>query len=324
MRGVNQIVVLTAVVGIVQIFLCSSVSLAAYPEKPVTLICVWGAGGANDSIARNLAEVMKKYFPKPVVVVNRPGGAGTVGTSEIVGAKPDGYTIGTSTMSALTIKPHQTMGLPYKTPDDYLPIALIGTQAFSLAVNSDLPFKTLKDFIEYAKAHPGKVRVNHTGIGHISHLILEQLKFKAQIDLTDVPFTGGGEQIATVLGKHTEGTVLTLYELYPQVQAGKVRILAVSDEKRRQLVPDVPTFKELGYDITMTTYTVLLGPKNLPADVVSKIQEVYRKVSEDPAFLKFMEAQGFTVHYENTEDLKKRIWKDYNANKGIFERIGHK
>jgi tripartite-type tricarboxylate transporter receptor subunit TctC len=126
------------------------------------------------------------------------------------------------------------------------------------------------------------------------------------------------------LGKHTEGTVLTLYELYPQVQAGKVRILAVSDEMRRQLVPDVPTFKELGYDITMTTYTVLLGPKNLPADVVSKIQEVYRKVSEDPAFLKFMEAQGFTVHYENTEDLKKRIWKDYNANKGIFERIGHK
>jgi tripartite-type tricarboxylate transporter receptor subunit TctC len=324
MKRVNLFGFLTLILsGILTIFLFTNFAIAVYPEKSVTLICVWGAGGANDSIARKLAETMKKYFPEPVVVVNRPGGAGTVGTAEIVAAKPDGYTIGTTTMSAITIKPHQ-MSLPYKTPDDYYPIALVGTQAFTLAVNSELPFKTLKDFIEYAKTNPGKVRVNHGGIGHISHLIFEQLKLQAQVDMLDVPFTGGGEQIAALLGKHTEASVLTLYELYPQLQAGKVRILALSDEKRRSLIPDVPTFKELGYDITMTTYTVLIGPKTLPIDVVSKIQEVYRKVSEDSTFLKFMEAQGFTVHYESTKDLKNRLWTDYNTNKNLFERIGEK
>jgi tripartite-type tricarboxylate transporter receptor subunit TctC len=323
MKRGSLLIVLSIILGIVQVFICANFAAAAYPEKSVTLICVWGAGGANDSIARKLADTMKKYFPQPVVVVNRPGGAGTVGTAEIAAAKPDGYTVGTSTMSALTIKPHQTP-LPYKTPDDYYLIALVGTQAFSLAVHSDMPYKTLKEFVGYAKANPGKVRVNHGGIGHISHLIFEQLKFQAQIDLTDVPFTGGGEQITALLGKHTEGAVLTLYELYPHVQAGKVRILAVSDEKRRALIPDVPTFKELGYDITMTTYTVLLGPKTLSADVVSKLQEAYKKVSVDPTFLKFMDDQGFTVHYESTEDLKNRLWTDYNANKNLFERIGEK
>lgn len=319
-RATGSTVLGVILFGILSVFLFARVAVAAYPEKSVTLICVWGAGGANDSIARKVAETMKKYFPQPVVVVNRPGAAGAVGTAEIVAAKPDGYTIGTSTMSALTIVPHQT-ALPYKTPDDYYPLALVGDQAFSLAVHNDMPYKTLKEFVEYAKVHPGKVRVNHAGTSHISNLILEQLKYQAKIDIVDVPFTGGGEQIAALLGKHTEGTILTLYELHPHVQAGKVRVLAVSDEKRRALIPDVPTFKELGYDITMTTYTILLGAKNLPSDVVAKIQEAYKKVSEDPTFLKFMEDQGFSVHYETTADLKKRLWKDYDANKGIFDRL---
>jgi tripartite-type tricarboxylate transporter receptor subunit TctC len=320
MRNLNRIVVLTALLGIAQMFICSSVSLAAYPEEPVTLICTWGAGGANDAIARSIAEAMKKYFPQPVVVVNRPGGVGTIGTAEITIAPPDGYTIGTTTISAVTIKPHQ-MKLPYKTPDDYTPIAMVGTQAYTLMVLST-PFKTLRDFINYAKANPAKVRVGTTGVGGLGSLILEELKSQAKIDLTEVPFKGGGEQIAALLGKHTEATILTLFESVPQVEAGKVRILAVCDERRSVRLPDLPTFKDLGYKITTTTYTFLIGPKALPTDVLSKIQESYKKVSKDANFIKQMKAQGVTVLYEDGEVLKKRLWRDYELGKAYSDRVG--
>jgi len=118
---------------------------AVYPEKPVTLICVWGVGGTNDSVARTIAARMKAYFPKPVAVVNKPGGAGAIGTTEVVRATPDGYTLGSTTMTSLTIEPHR-VNPPYKTPDDYTPIALVGFQAFILNVNPDVPFKTVADF----------------------------------------------------------------------------------------------------------------------------------------------------------------------------------
>jgi tripartite-type tricarboxylate transporter receptor subunit TctC len=303
--------------------LISISALAAYPEKPVTLICVWGAGGSNDAVARSIAEHMKKYFPKPVVVVNRPGAGGTIGTSEVIQASPDGYTIGITTSGPVAVSPHQTK-LAYKTPDDYVPIALVGLQTYNLNVNSEMPWKTLNDFIKYAKANPGKLRIGTLGVGPVPYFILEQLKFQAQIDLTAVHFKGGGEQIAAVLGKHVEGSIASLSETLPHYQAGKLRILAIFDEKRRSPITEILAAKELGYDIAMQSCTLLIGPKNLPADVVSKFRDAYKKVSEDPEFLKFMQGIGYTVQFEGTEELRKRLWKDYNTNKEIFERTGQK
>lgn len=305
------------------VVICPKAALAAYPEKPVTLICVWGPGAGNDAIARTIADFMKKYFPQPVVVINRAGGAGTIGTAEVAHARPDGYTIGSTTMSPVTINPHQ-MKLPYKTPDDYTPIALVGTQVFCLTVPGDSKFKTLQDLISEARAHPGKVRVNTAGEGHMSDLILNELNYQAKIDTSDIPAKGSGEQLALILGKHVEAALLSLSTSLPHVKAGKLRILAVSDEKRSPLHPEVPTFKELGYDITITTYTLLFGPKGLPPEITSQIQQAYRKVSEDADFLRRMEPQGITILYEGTEELKRRLWKDYNGNKAILERMERK
>jgi tripartite-type tricarboxylate transporter receptor subunit TctC len=255
-----------------------------------------------------------------MAVVNRAGGAGTIGTAEIVNARPDGYTIGVSSGGPLTIKPHQ-MKLPYKTPDDYTSIALIGYQAEVLSVSVDTPFKTLKDLVEYAKANPGKLRVATTGAGGLADLILEQLKFLAQIDMSDVPSKSGGEQIALLLGKHVDAIVTTTLEILPQVQAGKVRSLALADEKRSPMLPEVPTFKESGYDITLLAFSCLIGPKGLSVEVISRLQEGCAKVCKDVNFIKQMENQGFTVLYESTEDLKKRLWKDYNLNKKLLEHM---
>ena len=317
----NWLIISCLILGMVGVFLCPINASAGYPEKSVTLICVWGAGGANDAIARSIAKYMKKYFPQPVVVVNRAGGAGTVGTAEILGAKPDGYTFGSTTMSSLTIKPH-LMELPYQTPDDYLPVALVGTQAFTLMCHSDMPFKTVKDFVQYAKANPGKLRVASGGVGHISHLLLEQFKAAAGIEVGHVPFKGGGEITAALLGKHVESSILTMKETIPQYRAGKAKVLAVLDAKRRKPLTEIPTLREEGFDVAMLTYTLLICNPDIPKDIVSKFQRAYRKVSKDPEFVKFIEGIGMEVKYEGTKKLRKRLWEDYNANKGVFDRIG--
>jgi len=199
---------------------------AEYPERSVTLICPFPAGGAMDIVARNLVEAMKRHFPKPVAVVNRPGAAGTIGNAEVVQARPDGYTIGISAVAVLTVQPHRT-DLPYKTPDDYEPIIKLVNLPIVLAVKADAPWKNAREFLDAARAAPGKLRVASPGVGTILHLDLEALKSAAKVDLTHVPFAGGAESVPALLGGHVEGLNAHPSEIGPHVQAGRARILAV-------------------------------------------------------------------------------------------------
>lgn len=294
---------------------------AGYPEKPVTLIVIFSAGGANDIVARAAAESMKKHFPRPIAVVNRPGAVGTIGTSEIVRARADGYTIGLSTRPALTMQPHRTK-LPYNTPDDYTPIILLGRQPFILAVNKDAPWAGIKEFVQDARANPGKLRVTGTGIGSVHWFLIEELKARAQVNLTHVPQGGGGEMVAALLGKHFEAAVLTPSEALPQVRAGRLRVLGVFEEKRNPLFPDAATFLETGLEIAGDTYAVIIAPKELPAEIATTLYEAFKKVTEDPAFVKSLEAQGFAVAGEGAPQLAKRLWKDYRDSQKLFDRLG--
>ena len=174
---------------------------AAYPEKPVTFFCGFPAGGAMDMTARAITEAAKKYFPKPMAVVNRPGAAGTIGAAEIIQAKPDGYTIGITAVAVLTIQPHRTK-LPFGAPEDYTPIIKLNNLPICFAVRKDAPWKNMKEVIEYARANPGKLRVGHPGLGTILHLDLELLKGMAKVDMTAVPFAGGAESVPALLGGH--------------------------------------------------------------------------------------------------------------------------
>lgn len=309
--------------GAAGIFFMPGPAPAAYPEKPVILNVGFSAGGPTDIIARQMAETMKKYFPQPLVVVNKVGAAGALATSEAIQAKPDGYTISFSTMTSLTIQPHR-IKLPYKAPDSYTAISMVASFPFTMLVRSDAPWNTFRELIEYARAHPGKVRVAHSGVGHITHLIMEDLKMQAKIDLTLVPYPGGVEMVAAILGGHAEAMPIGTETAVNQVQGKKMKILAVFDERRNPHFPDTPTSKELGYDITKTTYSVLLGAKNLPPEAVNKLQDAYKKVSEDPAFLEPMKKLGVTVHYEGSKDITKRLWEDYRYMEKILDRVGLK
>ena len=298
-------------------------SLAAYPEKPVTMICVFPAGGAMDMTARALSEAAKKYFPKPFAVVNRPGAAGTIGTAEAIQAKPDGYTIGITAVAVLTVQPHRTK-LPFGPPEDYTPIIKLVNQPVVLAVKQDAPWKTIQDFLQYGKANPGKLRVGCPGIGTIPMLDAEQLTMLSKTDLTTVPFAGGAESVPAMLGGHVEAVSQHPSEVMAHVKAGKARVLVVFEEKRNALFPDAPTAKELGHDITMGVYYLLIGPKGLSPQIVTLIHDSAKKSMEDPIFTKPMEARGFDIAYEGPQDLRKRLVRDYEGNAKFADLLKEK
>jgi len=294
---------------------------AAYPERPVTMICPFPAGGAMDIVARNLVEALKRHFPKPVAVVNRPGAAGTIGNAEVVQARPDGYTIGISAVAVLTVQPHRT-ALPYKTPDDYEPIIKLVNLPIVFAVKADSAWKTMREFLEAAKSAPGKLRVGSPGVGTILHLNLEALKLEAKVDLTHVPFAGGAESVPALLGGHIDGLNVHPSEIISHVQAGKARILAVYQEGRNPLFPEAPTFRELGHDLTLGVYYLLIAPKGTPAGVVKTIHDAARQAMDEPVFVTMAKTRGYVIEYKGSEALKQELWDSYRRNEELIRRLG--
>ena len=299
-------------------------SVEAYPDKPVTLLCGFPAGGAVDATGRALSEAVKSHFPKPLTVVNRPGAAGSIAAAEVVRAKPDGYTLGIAAVASLTVVPNRTK-ITYGSPDDYTPIMNLVSIPICLSVRNDAPWKTLEELLAYAKANPGKVRAGLAGgLGTLFHLNLEQLKAMAKVDITTVPFSGGAESIPALLGGHVNVDVHTIQEILPHAQAGKARILGVFEEKRNPLLPNVPTFREKGYDITMGAYYLIFGPKGLPPQIVTTINNALKKAMDEPAFQKPMRESGFKITYEGPQDIKKRLMRDYEKSKGLLEVLNLK
>src|SRR6185503_1944323 len=196
---------------------------AEYPERPLTMIAAYPAGGMVDIVARPMADLMKKKFPKGVAVLNRPGGGGSVGTAEAVQAKPDGYTVILAPLSTLVIQP-QINDLPYKTPDDYEPLLNVISFYSVLAVRADSPWKTVQEFLGAAKAAPGKLRVGSPGEATSSHLSLEELSRRANVKFTHVPFSGWGEGSPALLGGHIEGIIAQPGEVKPLVDGKKLRV----------------------------------------------------------------------------------------------------
>ena len=306
------------------LFLLAATALPAfaeYPERPVTLICPFPAGGAMDATARALAEAMKKTFPKPLVVVNRPGAAGTIGNSEVTQAKPDGYTLGISALAVLTVQPHIT-DLPYKGPDTYTPIMKLVNLAIVLAVRHDAPWNTAQQFLEAAKRSPGKLRVASPGVGTILHLNLEELKTRAGVDLTHVPFSGNAEAMPALLGGHVEAAMLHPSEVGPLVQGSKARVLAVFEPKRLAMFPDAPTARELGYDITMGVYYTLIAPKGVPAAIVQAVHDAGRRAIEDAGFVGRMKERGFQVDYQGPEGLTQQLLDAFRRNEALAKKLG--
>lgn len=294
---------------------------AQYPERALTIVAAYPAGGMVDIVARPLAEGMKKKFPKGVAVLNRPGGGGSVGMAEVAQAKPDGYTVILAPVSTLVIHP-QLNDLPYKTPDDYQPI--INTIAFYplLVVREDAPWKTIHEFVNAAKSNPGKFRVGSPGEGTGSHLSLEQLGAAAGFKVTHVPFSGWGESSPALLGGHVDAVVAQPGEVKPLVEGKKLRTLVVFQEKRHDVFPNTPTAKELGWDAGLGTWFVLTAPKGTPPAVVQYLHDAAKGSMEEPTFVNLMKTRAVDIDYKNGDKARADLWDEYKKYGDILRRLG--
>ncbi len=296
-------------------------ALAKYPERAVTVLTPHPAGGDTDTVARAIVEAARKDFPKGIAVLNRGGGGGTIGIVELVRAKADGYTLASTPIAPLLVAPHR-LEIPYKTADDYQPIIKMVASTFNLAVRKDKPWKNLQEFLAFCQANPGKVRVGVAAEGTIPHLAMARFARLAKIDVTVVPFTGGVESVTALIGGHVDANCQALSEIIPHVQAGGVRILLSFDETRIPALPDVPTAKETGLDMTAILYHSIIAPKGLPPEIVSFLHHTFKTAMNDPVFRKVMEQKLYQIVYEGPDDLKKRLMEDYQGYGRMIQELG--
>jgi tripartite-type tricarboxylate transporter receptor subunit TctC len=294
---------------------------AQYPERSLTIIGGYPAGGMVDIVSRTLAEGLKKKYPKGVAVVSRPGGGGSLALAELVQAKPDGYQVIMAPLSTMVIHP-QLNDLPYRTPDDYEPIINVVSFYGLLAVRADAPWKTVQEFIAAGKASPGKLRVGTPGEGTSSHLGLEELKGRAGVNLTHVPFSGWGESSPALLGGHIEGLVAQPGEVKPLVEGKKMRVLMVFQANRHEAFPDAPSAKDMGWDAVSGVLFTVVAPKGTPGAVQKYIHDAVKMAMEEPQFVNTIKQRVINIDYRAGDQLRADLWKEYKYHTEVLTRLG--
>ena len=281
---------------------------ADFPTKEVQIIIPWAAGGATDLIFRALAATTGKYLGKAVIVVNRPGGAGAVGYTEAAQAKPDGYTL-VSAITPLTILPHQVKtAYTYK---NFEPIINVVSDPGMFLVRSDAPWKSLKEFLDYAKKNPDMITVGNSGSGGGVHLIALAFEKAAGVKFNHIPFAGGGPSVTALLGGHVNAVSVSPPEGIEHVKAGKLKIIALFAEKRFEMFPDVPTVKEQGVNFVMGQWRGLVASKGTPPDVIKKLHDAFKKGMDDPVFQKNAKDMAINLHYLGPEAFGKLMAHDH-------------
>jgi tripartite-type tricarboxylate transporter receptor subunit TctC len=293
-------VVLLFVIGAM---LLSGPAIAAeFPTKPITLICPYPAGGSTDVITRPLAEAAGKILGQPMLVENKGGGGGAVGTGSIIGKEPDGYLLSV-VVTSLHRSAHINK-LAFDTVKDVSPIIRIGGYLYGVLVKPDSKIKTLKDLIDFAKANPGQATYMASGIGTGGHIAAEEMAANAGVKFNHLPSKGDQESSAALLGGHVD-FISTTSGWIPLVEAGQLKLIATYGETRVKRFSDVPTVKELGYKVVHDSPIGIVGPKGMTPERVKILHDAFQKALSDPAFLKAMASYEMPVLYQNSADFAK-------------------
>jgi tripartite-type tricarboxylate transporter receptor subunit TctC len=296
---------------------------AAFPDRPISLIVPWAAGGGTDSVARMVASRLEHELGQPVAVVNRTGGGGVVGHTAIAQAKPDGYTIGLITIE---INMMHWVGLTDLTHKGFTPFALINTDPAAIHVKSDSPYQTLKELTDAIKASPGKLKASGTSQGGGWHLARAGLLRSLDIDPRGVPWVpvnGAATALMDLAAGGVDFVSCSLPEADALMKAGRVRTLTFMADKRATVAPDVPTVKEAsGSDWTKGLWRGMVGPKGLPADIAQKYEAALKKVYDSKEFQDFMRDRGFGPVWLNATDFASFMEKDDKEIGDILKDIG--
>jgi len=277
-----------------------------YPDKPITLIVPFGVGGGMDLVARLLEKTATAHLGQPLIILNKPGGAGTTGWNEVASASPDGYTIGITGVDILLQPLYGPSKYNYPTALD--PLVQIADLPMVLAIETKQSWQTLAELVEYANQHPGEIKFGHGGIGGLGHVSGESFAKNANIHLNQVPFQSSAEATTSLLGGHIQAVFLNPASVKEYVKNGTIRVLAIGGDQRLSdpIFTNIPTFKEQGFNIIGSNWYGIAAPKGLPADVKDKLTEGFAKIINDPEFKKNMENLGLQVTYIGPQETQDK------------------
>jgi tripartite-type tricarboxylate transporter receptor subunit TctC len=294
--------------------------VAAFPDKPVELTVLFGAGSAADLLARKLAELAGKDLGQPVAVVNRTGAGGALGYTHVKAQSPDGYSLVWNSNSVSTAYHAGNMKFDYTA---FAGVAALTSEPVSLAVKADAPWKDIRELLAHARAQPGQVRVGNSGRGSFTHLMAVALENRAGVKLTHVPF-GRELAITTVLGDKIEASVQLPAEIMAQVTGRQVRVLAVTGDKRLPGLPEVPTLKESGVDLAMTLWRGVAAPKGTPETVLARLERAFTQAAQSAEFRQFATRTGAVVDVRGARDFDAFLARDDRDIATLMEQIGLK
>lgn len=280
-----------------------------YPSKPIELIVPVAAGGGTDLVGRAFAEAAKKYMPQqPMIVMNKPGASGAIGTAELINAKPDGYKIGII-ICEITIIPN--LGITKYTAADLRPIARLNADPSAVTVRADAPWQTIDEFLADARKRKDPMPVGNAGMGSIWHMAAAAFAEKTGVKVNHVPFLGAAPAVVALLGGHVDAITVSPGEVAQHVAAGKLRTLAVmADQRVGGMFEKVPTLKERGVDLTVGVWRGLAVPKTTPPEIVAQLSDVARKAAEDAGFRDTLTKASLGWAYADAAAFQAVIDKD--------------
>ena len=289
---------------------------AAFPDRPITLVVAWDAGGATDLVARAIQPVLSKTLGADLVVKNIAGASGTIGTAEAARAKPDGYTVLVTPTGPMTTQPHLRK-IPYDL-DSFDAVGRVAVTEVAMMAPKDSPFKTVQDVIAAAKADPGKIKFGSAGAGTLPHVCILALNKAAGIDTKHIPYKGSANAMKALLGGEIDlysdqAQLVPKYELHP---------IAMWSEKRLPEYPDVPTMKELGYDYTMANWVGVFVPKGTPAEIIAKLTGALKETLADASVARTMSNLKTDIGYQDPKAFAAFAERDYKLNRDLLKEAG--
>ena len=295
-----------------------------YPAKPITMIIPFPPGGVAEIVGRPLAASMEKTLKQPIVLVNRPGAGGAVGMGVAAKSAPDGYTIlmGLSSISIFPVSDRINGKEPAYELKDFAPIALVTADPTVLVVRTDSPYRTVKDFVDAAKAQPGKINYSSSGVYGTLHVSMEIFANAAGIRLFHIPYQGGGPAVTALLGGQVEALASGPAAAIGQIRGGKMRALASWSTGRLALLPEIPTFKELGYDAEFYIWSGVFAPATVPSPVLDRLRAAVREAATSAEFKAAMEKVATPVNYLDAPAFRTYWERDAARLKVALEKIG--
>jgi tripartite-type tricarboxylate transporter receptor subunit TctC len=296
---------------------------ATYPDRPIHLVVPFPPGGPADIVARPLAEKLAAVLGQPVVVLNKAGASGTIGAAYVAKADPDGYTLLLGTSNELTMSPGLYSKLPYNPIHDFVPISTVILFPNVLVVNKDLPVHSAQDLVALTRAKPGKINYGTSGTGSTNHMTGELYRIETKVDINYVPYRGGAPAMNDLMGGRIQAMFATMPSCTGLIKGGAIRALMVTDTRRWDALPDVPSAKEAGLpDVQVISFNGVLAPAGTPAPIIKRLHDEIVKIMNTPEMKERMASQVGVASTSTPEEFAKMLSTDFGKWLAVIKRNG--